>query len=131
VAAKGTTPDGKRTVGLESQVAHWATPTQRDHKGGAPSRVVPTRLDTMAELEFPSSRPVPDVEKSGLRSSQIARTTRPRLNSTFVEWLMGFPPAWTGCGPSGTEWCRWWWLMRSELSALNLSETTEQGVLDL
>jgi hypothetical protein len=34
VASKGTTEDGeKRTVGLESQSKHWATPNSSDHKG--------------------------------------------------------------------------------------------------
>jgi hypothetical protein len=125
------TSRGERSCGQPAQVylahqaEHWATPTQRDHKGGAPSRVGTTRLDTMAELEFPPSRPGPDAERSGLKSSQIARTSRPRLNPTFVEWLMGLPEGWTGFGLSVMESCLWRQRMRCLLSALVSKESDE------
>jgi len=41
-----------------------------------------------------------------------------RLSPGFAEALMGFPPEWTGSGPSETQYVRWWQLMRSELSRL-------------
>jgi len=37
VAAKGTTPDGKRQVDLGSQTRHWATPASRDWRDGRAS----------------------------------------------------------------------------------------------
>lgn len=41
-----------------------------------------------------------------------------QLNPEFVRWLMGFPAAWTNCGPSETEWSRWLQQSRSELFRL-------------
>jgi hypothetical protein len=110
VAAKGQTPDGKRTVGLESQVAHWATPT---------------RLDTMAELEFPPSRPDPATSTDGEPSSPSVRILRPRLNPLFVEHLMGLPLGWTDFAPLGTVSFHWQPRMHSLLSALVSKESDE------
>ncbi len=33
---------------------------------------------------------------------QLPNTVGGPLNPTWVEWLMGFPPGWTDCGPSAT-----------------------------
>ena len=44
--------------------------------------------------------------------------SRPKLNLLFVEWLMGWPLGWSAFEPLGTEWSRWWRLMRGELSRL-------------
>jgi hypothetical protein len=37
VANKGSTPEGKRTVGIESQTKFWGTPSARDWKSGEAS----------------------------------------------------------------------------------------------
>ena len=46
--------------------------------------------------------------------SQAKRHTPPlnsvaggKLNPRWVEWLMGWPIAWTGCEPLATDKCRW------------------------
>lgn len=38
------------------------------------------------------------------------------LSPSFSERLMGLPDEWTGSGPSGEQWSRWWQLMRFALS---------------
>ena len=82
---------------LEGQAQMWATPQARDWSGphGTPG---PRDLPTL--------------------SAGAERFNRARLNPLFVEWLMGFPIGWTDSAPLGTEWSRWWRLMRSELSRL-------------
>ncbi len=41
-----------------------------------------------------------------------------RLNPSFTEAMLGWPPEWTGCGPAATELSRWWRLMRGEFSKI-------------
>lgn len=101
---------------LQTTAELWNTPKATADKHGRPRS--DARGDLQAQAICHSSRPAPDPEKSGLRSSQIARTSRPRLNWMFVEWLMGFPPAWIGYGPSAMELCLWQRRMRCSLSWL-------------
>ncbi len=93
-------------VQLANQVAEWPTPTAQDYgtnQGGSAGRVGPVRpsLSTLAR-----SLPVPETPTDGAESSPSGRTSRPRLNPDFVDWLMGLPIGWTGCGPRATESCR-------------------------
>jgi hypothetical protein len=66
----------------------------------------------------------PETPLDGDESSSDAPTTPRRyLNPRFVEWLMGLPARWTGCGCSAMELCRYRQRMRSALCAL-LRRTT-------
>ena len=73
----------------------WPTPTARDHKG--PCWNTPARdcLDHAVERGETKTRKYPTPPGDG-----------GRLNPTWVEWLMGFPPGWTDCGVSATPSCR-------------------------
>jgi site-specific DNA-cytosine methylase len=63
----------------------------------------------------------PENSTPGEKSSPSPR----RLNPLFVEWLMGWPIAWTDCDSAAMEWCRWRQRMRLELSRLD-SEVTDE-----
>lgn len=84
----------------------WATPTSRDWKDGA---------DPSAEVETNSllGRQAPRSGIGGAGSSSDGRDSRRLLNPNFVDWLMGYPPGWTGCAPLGTEFARRRLQMRS------------------
>ncbi len=70
------TPDGKkRQVDLQAAV-RWPTPTSRDRGADAPNRAGGPSLS--------------------------ANLVGGQLNPTWVEWLMGFPLAWTDLGDSAT-----------------------------
>ena len=56
---------------------------------------VPT-LPAMIEHSF---LPDQQTEMHGEKSSQTALTSRRRLNTKFVEWLMGLPEGWTSPAP--------------------------------
>lgn len=104
----GMLPDGrKRQVGLEWQTSMWATPSAQMWRSEA--------ADQSPDHSPPLSRQVLRTPTPGRPSSPSARTSRPRLNPAFVEWLMGWPLGWSGCEPLGTEWSRWWRLSRSWL----------------
>jgi hypothetical protein len=71
---------------LEDQAAMWTTPTSRDHRTGAdlPGR---TGADSLSLQVQKTATPGPP-------SSPSARTSLPRLNPRFVEWLLGLPESW-------------------------------------
>lgn len=56
--------------------------------------------------------------KRELRSLGYPALERRRLSPQMTEWLMGWPPEWTGCGPSETELIRWWQRSPSLVSML-------------
>ena len=71
----------------------WATPTSHDPKdgegGGLPTKALLSRQAPRSGL------PVPASGTSGPGSSVGGPSSRPRLSSAFVAWLMGFPsPHW-------------------------------------
>lgn len=77
----------------------WATPTTRDWKDGSdPSDQTPTNCLL--------GRQAPRTMTDGPLSSLSGPTSRRRLNPRFVEWLMGFPPAWTNFAPTATPSCQ-------------------------
>lgn len=142
VAARGRTPEGKRTVGLESQARLWNTPRACADKAGRPREQDRDGLQEQA-LRWPTPRTCeglrssgmnrteimtaaslcflrrPETETPGTPSSPEGPSSLPRsLNPSFVEWLMGWPPGWTGSGCSETEWFLWRRRMRGELSTL-------------
>jgi hypothetical protein len=97
VIAKGKTPTGKRTVGLEAQVKFWSTPAARDWKGGGQAvtrKDGKSRLDMLDWQAEAFSRPVLSAI-DGRELSPTARILRRRLNPMFVCWLMGWPMWWT------------------------------------
>jgi hypothetical protein len=85
----------RRSPGLLTQTATWATPTARDHKDGA------TTLENVEvngllgrQVLTTSLRPVHSMI-DGRELSPTARTLRRRLNPAFTCWLMGWPIWWT------------------------------------
>jgi len=69
-----------------------------------------------------------------LLASIVERVGRPaarRLNTLFVEWLMGWPTGHTACDVAEMEWSRWKLRMRSYLSLLiySVTKNSEQGIL--
>jgi hypothetical protein len=106
---------GAGGVPLASQTAAWSTPATRDHKGGELKKTKQGRDLATDIAAFPSSPPAP-ATPAGPASSVTPRTSRrpsqrKRLNSYFVDWLMGAIPGWTNIeftvsAPLGTEWFR-------------------------
>lgn len=82
---------------LQAAAETWPTPNARDHKGAdIPGRHGGASLSHFAEKgerihSSPQAPPTPD----GAPSSRAGRTSPPRLNPRFVEWLMGWPPGWS------------------------------------
>jgi hypothetical protein len=80
---------GQRRLSLQGQARRYPTPTASEDKyrlGG-------------------------NTQQSKSLGAIAAREGRAdgsggQLNPTWVEWLMGFPPGWTDCGPSETRSCR-------------------------
>lgn len=115
------TADGaKRQVGLENQARQWATPTSLNfdtsHQPGN-SRSQNINMDLARSLY---SRLARQTVKTGKPSSKERRS----LNPLFVEWLMGWPPAWTlaawtDLGCSATALSLWRQRMRCALSQLD------------
>lgn len=112
-ASEGAKCPGPRRAGdrsLSTTASMWATPTARDHKDAAePTANVPT--------SFLLGRQAPRIMRTGLAFCAPDRSLRRRLNPLFVTWLMGWPTR-LDSESSETAWCRWWRLMRSELSSL-------------
>lgn len=89
----------------------WPTPSRQDLVGSrrATARTSawksnPGTTLTDAMLLFS----LPDLAiPSGPASSPQIRRSPLRLNPRFVEWLMGYPPGWTGFGPLGTRSSRY------------------------
>ncbi len=112
-------------VNLQTAAANWPSPQARDHKGALPLEARDRKMDTLdeaAEQRFPSSRPDPETSTPGGESSKATR----RLNPRFVEWLMGWPAAWTDFGCSETELSRWRRRMRSALCGLLFGVRTDE-----
>lgn len=103
-----------------------AAQTYGTNQGGAAGRVGPARpsLETWART-YPTPAasnadrgPSGDVEEGRYRHGRRLQDQaygHGVLNPRFVEWLMGLPIGWTSFEPLGTEWSRWWRLMRGEL----------------
>ncbi len=133
------------TLGMAATA--WPTPTAQNVKGSSPDSVTradgKTRMDILhyrAEQGF--SRPAPETLRHGPKLSRLRRIWHPlrasviashgratwrrlwkgrtkrRLNPSFVEWLMGWPPGHALCDCSVTEFSRWQQDMRGDLSLL-------------
>lgn len=102
----------------------WPTPnahdsgTMRSDSAEAADRHYEPHDLQRAALTFPCSHPARDggpmsaavgsslsIETlpDGSKCLRLGPTSRRRLNPTFVEWLMGWPPGWTAYAAVGTE----------------------------
>jgi len=118
--------DRKDEQGLDQQARFWPTPTAEPYGssqngingiGGAherPSANTPS-LDRLSRSFLPAQVPPKAGDASSPTGPSSHRHGKPKLNPEFVRWLMGFPHAWTNCGPSATQWSRWRQRMRSSL----------------
>ena len=84
-------------VPLSQQVAGWATPRARDHKGNGVSKArealgVSDSLDHQVATDFGTRQ----------RGLSAATEKRGQLNPAFPRWLMGYPDAWDACAPLAT-----------------------------
>ena len=70
----------------------WPTPTARDYKGPCWSTPARDCLDHAVERGETKNKTYPKPQEDG-----------GRLNPTWVEWLMGYPPAWTALDASETQ----------------------------
>jgi hypothetical protein len=87
---------------LQTRAEQWPTPTAKlgDARRGMPS---PTQgqkrlqgrrnLDDMVSVH--DGLQAQRIHRPGTKSWPDGQTSRRRLNTRFVEWLMGFPPGWT------------------------------------
>jgi DNA (cytosine-5)-methyltransferase 1 len=132
----GNNPETGRGMGLEKAARLWPTPNARDEKSpGSPTgkraqrkkeKGWTTDLNDAATWATPASRDyrhgqdLPNRRGKPSLPAQVTRNGKDTmvLNPLFVEALMGFPSGWTVFEPLGTEWSRWWLLMRSELLRL-------------
>jgi len=106
------------TEGKES--GSWPTPTKSDHKGSGPTivrkdgKMRGDRLDYAVERGGTKTRQtfqtptVQDFKRRGPNSSQqglsnLGAVGSGKLNSDWVEWLMGWPIGWTSLEPL-PEW---------------------------
>lgn len=92
-----------RSHDLQNQATIWATPAARDWKTDDPTQ--------SPEHSPPLGRQV--LRETGPQSTQ--NSGRPRLNPSFVEWLMGVPLGWTDYAPLETESFLSWWHTHSAL----------------
>lgn len=84
------------TLRLTGQVKNWPTATARDWKSGKSNQAHNARpLSEVVERCGPQ-----DQEPNG----ETSRANSGRLNSRFVEWLMGFPEGWTTIRVSANSW---------------------------
>ena len=137
VANKGSTPEGKKTVGLESQTEFWTTPNQRDYKSEEGSEGnnydrSPNLSRQVYQSESLSSLPAPRTATDGLRSSETSPGSRPpsarkRLNVYFVEALMGICPGWTSADVPIDSGALEIWLYQCRRLLRSLSLCGERG----
>ena len=110
---------------LPAPTASDGTRTNEHHQHGESN---PTIHGAIARLPAPTASDSRETGAAGYSTSsgRHSGTTltdavlgaasagrRGKLNPRLSEWIMGIPVGWTSCGPSETEWSRWWWLARS------------------
>jgi DNA (cytosine-5)-methyltransferase 1 len=101
---------------LPELVQNWPTPRASDTNGVGRHGTGGLDLRTVVG-DWP-----PDGEDSGLsrlrrmisRHGHMCSPECLRLNPQFVNWLQGFPPGWTDCESTATQWFPSWLHMHSE-----------------
>jgi hypothetical protein len=85
---------------LQAQVQSlmWPSPGASDHKGSTQPGQRRRQLSEATETGPDAGRPAPASASSGDASSPPTPRSRPRLNPTFVEWLMDVPRGMTDLG---------------------------------
>lgn len=98
--------DRKDEMGLDQQARlQWVTPASRDYKGAnSELHVTETgggrkHMDQLSNQVEHSFRPGQPIGSDGQKSSASGPTSRRRLNTKFVAWLMGLPEGWTSPAP--------------------------------
>jgi hypothetical protein len=127
--------DRKDEMGLDQQARiAWSTPASRDWKG-ANSEIHVTEIgggrrhmDQLSNQVEHSFLPDQQTETLGETSSQTTPTSRRRLNTKFVAWLMGLPEGWTSPAPINSEDLETWSShSREHLRSLFSSIETPKG----
>ena len=138
----------KGGIPLPAQTANWPTPASRDSKGENSADHLENGTGRLHLDQLPNfvahvfTRPDLPTSAHGPTFSQWRRILRPlrdwtislhgratwrriwkarktrRLNPTFTEWLMAWPPGHALCACSETEFTRWQQDMRGALSQL-------------
>lgn len=85
----------RRSPGLLTQTATWATPTARDHKDGATSLENVEVNGLLGRQVLTTSLRQVHSTIDGRELSPNILGSRRRLNPLFAEWLMGWPIGWT------------------------------------
>ena len=92
--------------GLATAVAKWPTPQARDYKGSSGRSMKGQEFDlptAVKKYQTPVSRMWKDNGQSpselNRNSETLAMQAGGSLNPTWVEWLMGWPLAWTDLKP--------------------------------
>jgi len=95
--------------------AKWPTPCATDYKGSGQTGQLRDRLDYAAERGATKSNNYATPQARDFRSGSTDRWDNPdrsrnlndqiggKLNPTWVEWLMGWPPGWTDLKPLETD----------------------------
>ncbi len=91
----GNTDYSRRVV----ELAAWATPQTRDHKGS------PTKGPHDRGLKGPPLNEQVRLVASGTTpNGSLAATAKPaQLDPAFSRWLMGLPKEWDACAPTATR----------------------------
>lgn len=135
IKLEGRTPADPQ-VGLADQTKQWSMASARDWRDGAASdETMEKNARPLNEVACHSSLPAPPTSTDGdecLNSGQTSpQPSKRRLNPAFVEFLMGWPPAWSvarsGCGCSATELSLYRRRMRSCLYGLVSSRSELDG----
>ena len=120
---------GKRGTTLAGAVSKWPTPCATDYKGSGQTGMLRDRLDYAVERgatksnTYPQKWPTPRTQGmcGGTGSWELLKKNTTieearamgagnggQLNPTWVEWLMGWPLAWTDLRPLETDRFQQW-----------------------
>lgn len=115
--------------GLSTAAKKWATPTSRDHKGGAnwKNRTRNGAQRKQSDMTLPDQLTFLSTNGRGLPAqdkSNSSGNTREQLNPAWVEQLMGWLPGLTEFTCSETAWCLWLRLWRSWLFGVDCSRSS-------